>query len=139
MRAIRTSGSIPMSRMVRKILEAQPHAPDQELVFPRGVSNWAHLKAALDSRITEMTGAPIPPWGHHDCRRTCATRMVEDLEIMPFVVEEILNHRSGHKSGIVPTYNLSDYPKEKAAALTKWAEHIETIVTGRPPLRAVAS
>jgi hypothetical protein len=60
-----------------------------------------------------MAGSPLPHWGHHDCRRTAATRMVEDLEIMPFVVEEILNHRSGHKGGIVPTYNLSDYPKEK--------------------------
>jgi integrase len=132
---------LPMSRAVRKLLEERPRERDQELVFPRGkgtFSSWTHAKTLLDQRIAEVTGAPLPRWNHHDFRRTAATRMVEDLKIMPFVVEEVLNHRSGHKSGIVSTYNLSDYPEEKADALNKWAAHVHSIVTGRLPLRAVS-
>jgi integrase len=40
----------------------------------------------------------------HDLRRTVATRMAEDLQIKPHVVEEILNHVS-YKSGVAKRYN----------------------------------
>jgi hypothetical protein len=47
------------------------------------------------------------------------------------VVEAILNHVSGHKSGIVAVYNLASYTAEKSAALTLWADHVAAIVEGR--------
>jgi hypothetical protein len=48
------------------------------------------------------------------------------------VIEKALNHRSGVFRGIVSTYQTHDYAHEIAAALQKWADHIERLVGGRP-------
>jgi len=53
-----------------------------------------------------------------------------DLGIMPHVIEEILNHRSGHKRGVAGTYNRSPYEREVRAALTLWEDHIRALVAG---------
>jgi integrase len=136
---------VPMSGTVRALLEAQKakRAEGQELVFVRGdraFSAWTHGKTTLDARILASTGAALPHWTQHDLRRTGATRMGEDLGVEPHIVEAILNHVSGHKSGVAGIYNLATYMKEKTAALTTWADHIVAIVEGREsnvvPLRA---
>jgi integrase len=136
---------VPMSGTVRALLEAQKEkrAEGQELVFVRGdraFSAWTHGKTTLDARILAATGAALPHWTQHDLRRTGATRMGEDLGVEPHIVEAILNHVSGHKSGVAGIYNLATYMKEKTAALTTWADHIVAIVEGREsnvvPLRA---
>jgi integrase len=125
-----------MSGPVRAILEEQrtKRAEGQEFVFTRNghaFSGWTHARTELDKRILEMTGHPLPHWTPHDLRRTAATRMAEDLQIQPHVVEAILNHVSGHKSGIVAVYNLATYANEKAQALDLWADHVTAIVAGR--------
>jgi hypothetical protein len=33
------------------------------------------MKKALDDRMEELDGAPIPPWGIHDLRRTARSLM----------------------------------------------------------------
>jgi hypothetical protein len=38
----------------------------------------------------------LKPWRLHDLRRTVATRMNE-LGVLPHVVEAVLNHISGHR------------------------------------------
>ena len=43
------------------------------------------------------------PWTVHDLRRTCATGMA-DLGVLPHVIEAVLNHVSGHKSGVAGVY-----------------------------------
>ena len=38
---------------------------------------------------------------------------------MPHVVEAVLNHISGHRSGVAGTYNLASYDGQKRIALEK--------------------
>jgi hypothetical protein len=53
------------------------------------------------------------------------------IGIAPHIIEMILNHQSGFKSGVAGTYNRAAYEPEKSAALERWANYIERIVTGR--------
>jgi hypothetical protein len=102
-------------------------------VFASGVHGyrgWANNKIALDANIASK-GA-ISPWRLHDLRRTVSTRMHDELGIAPHIVEAVLNHVSGHKSGVAGVYNRAVYAKEKAIALARWAEHLVSIVSGEP-------
>jgi integrase len=122
---------VPMSNSVRQLLEARrsKRVDGQEFVFAR--RDLHARKVALDKRIFETTGAALPHWTPHDLRRTCATRMAEDLQIQPHVIEAILNHVSGHKSGVGGIYNLASYTAEKSRALALWADHVMALVEGR--------
>jgi hypothetical protein len=53
-----------------------------------------------------------------------------DIGITPHVIEQILNHQSGHKRGPAGIYNRSSYEREVKAALALWADHIRSIVDG---------
>jgi integrase len=113
---------VPITAPVRSILEAQPRSGDQ--VF--APANWEVRKAELDAAL------PLEPhWVVHDLRRTCATRMA-DLGIQPHVIEAVLNHMRGHRSGVAGVYNRALYATEKAQALARWAEHVTALVEGRP-------
>ena len=54
-----------------------------------------------------------------------------DLGIMPHVIEQILNHQSGHKRGPAGTYNRASYEREVRAALAPWHDHVRTHCRGR--------
>jgi hypothetical protein len=56
---------------------------------------------------------------------------MNEIGITPRVVELILNHVSGHRSGVSGTYNRSLLAAEKATALARWAEHLTAIVEDR--------
>ena len=50
---------------------------------------------------------------------------------MPHVIEQILNHQSGHKRG--PAGHLQSielYEREVRAALALWHDHLRTLVAG---------
>jgi integrase len=89
-----------------------------------GYQGWSGGKELLDER----TGA-IPHWTLHDLRRTMSTRMHDELGVAPHIVEAILNH-VGHREGVAGIYNRALYAKEKASALTRWAEYLMPIVSG---------
>jgi integrase len=73
----------------------------------------------------------MPRWTTlHDLRRSVATGMAE-LGVQPHVVEAVLNHVSGHKSGVAGVYNRASYDKEKRAALDRWADHVLAAVEDR--------
>ena len=65
------------------------------------------------------------------CAGTAATRMA-DLGVLPHVIEQILNHVSGHKSGVAGVYNRALYANEKRQALDLWAAHVEALIAGKP-------
>jgi integrase len=102
-----------------------------------GFKRWAQMKSELDRRL----GDKVAAWRVHDLRRSAATGMA-DLGVLPHVVEALLNHRSGHRSGVAGIYNRARYDRESAAALTRWGEHLIALVEGRSskgkiiPLRA---
>jgi hypothetical protein len=53
-----------------------------------------------------------------------------DLGIMPHIIEQILNHQSGHKCGPAGIYNRSVYQREVRVALAQWEDHIRSLIDG---------
>jgi integrase len=62
----------------------------------------------------------------HDLRRTAATFMSQ-LGFMDEVIDAVLNHT---KQGIIRTYNLNRYDKEKQMALEAWERKLLSIISG---------
>ena len=127
--------TIPMSAAVSGILKAQIRRDGRALVFgvgQGGFNGWSKAKERLDQAIKK----PMERWIVHDLRRTVATHMAEliedgGLEILPHVIEAVLNYTGGHKAGTAGIYNKASYAAQKANALGRWAEHITSIVEGR--------
>jgi integrase len=116
---------IPLSAAALALIEALPRRAGREFVFGSGeggYSGWSRSKEALDESAQLSEG-----WTLHDLRRTAATRMA-DLGVQPHVIEAILNHVSGHKSGVAGIYNRSTYAAEKRAALELWASHLKVAI-----------
>lgn len=115
---------VPLSDLALDVLEGAHRIIGREVVFGEGeggYSGWSRSKAALDK------AAKVKDWKLHDLRRTAATRMA-DLGVQPHIIEAVLNHVSGHKSGVAGIYNRSTYAPEKRAALDLWASHLELII-----------
>jgi hypothetical protein len=49
------------------------------------------------------------------------------LGILPHIIEAILNHVSGHKSGVAGIYNRARYEGEMRAALQQWSDYIDRL------------
>jgi integrase len=117
---------LPIMPMMRTIIEAVPRIASRDQMFGTrrsGFTNWQRGKAALDRR------SGVENWCVHDVRRSVATRMA-DLGIGPHIVEEILNHRSGHRSGPAGIYNRSRYTSEVKSALGVWESHLRGLIDG---------
>jgi integrase len=122
--------TIPMSEAVRSIVRAIPKTEGRDFVFGYGTggfSGWSRCKERLDATINARRKKPMDPWTIHDLRRTAATMMADDLGVLPFVVEAVLNHASG-RSGVAGVYNLAKYEKVMQSALTAWAKCVAEIV-----------
>jgi integrase len=129
---------VPLSAAAAAVLENQPERANsdgelRDFVFgigQRGFSGWSRCKERLDERITRDLGEPLEHWTAHDARRTMSTLMNDRLGVLPHVVEAILNHISGAKSGVAGVYNKALYLRERAEALNLWADHLAWIVEG---------
>jgi integrase len=96
------------------------------MVFER--VGWDLRKKKLDRVIlANRGGKPIPHWTLHDLRRTCATGLAE-LGVLPHVIECVLNHLSGFRSGVAAIYNRNRYLPEMREALEVWGDKVNTIV-----------
>jgi integrase len=128
---------VPMSNPVVAILKKRKRIAGRDLFFGignGGYSGWSKAKEKLDQRILDARCAkygkkaqPMPGWVLHDLRRTGDTMMNDVLGIEPHVVEAILNHVSGAKSGkdgVAGIYNTAEYIAKKKDALDKWAAFI---------------
>ena len=118
---------VPLPPMTRDIVRGiDPHG---DLIFTTNgktpVSGFSKFKKRIDAKLK------IAPWVIHDLRRTAATHMAE-IGIAPHIVEACLNHISGAKAGVAGTYNRAQYLQEKKAALDRWANHIVSLIEGRP-------
>jgi integrase len=93
----------------------------REYVFGQGIgfSGWAKARDRING---------LDDFRLHDIRRSVATGMAE-IGVLPHIIEAILNHVSGHKASVAGIYNKARYLEEMRSALTKWAQHIEQIVT----------
>jgi integrase len=120
---------LPLPALAQSILETVPRVMNRDCLFGQrsggGFTLWAHAKAALDAGL----GDQVRKWTLHDIRRSFATRLC-DLGTPPHIVEQILNHQSGHRAGIVGVYNKSSYAPQVKAALALWTDHIRSITEG---------
>jgi integrase len=118
---------LPLPKAALALIEAQPRRNDRDFVFgidARGFVAWSRSKIALDARL----GNAVAPFVIHDIRRTAATGMADKLGVLPHIIEAILNHASGHRSGVAGIYNRARYSEEMRAALGRWADHVARIV-----------
>jgi integrase len=112
---------LPLSSQALAIINRLPQRNSSDFLFGnKGFQRWAKAKTALDQRVG------IAPWTLHDLRRTCATQMAE-LGVLPHVVEQVLNHVSGHKAGVAGVYNRSKMSDAVRDALQKWADWLDRI------------
>jgi integrase len=122
--------ALPLPAAAWDIIDTVPQMAHRDQLFgvhaEEGFTGWGDGKLALDDRLTGKLGEP---WTVHDIRRTVATRL-GDLGVQPHIIETVLNHRGGHKSGVAGTYNRSSYDREVRAALVLWADHVRTLATG---------
>jgi integrase len=70
----------------------------------------------------------------HDLRRTAASLMT-GMGISRLVVGKILNHA---EPGVTAVYDRHAYDSEKQAALKRWADRLEEIITGKPAAKVVS-
>jgi hypothetical protein len=108
------------------------------------------IEGELDGRINAARAdrgeKPITSWTLHDLRRSTVTHLVKprqrpgkkpgQVEVYsfaePHVVEMLINHLSGHKSGVSGIYNLSTYFAAQRQAMALWGAHLAGLVSGRP-------
>ena len=127
---------VPLSAPAVEILKAIPQRDDRDYVFGGGAggfSGFSRAKDSLDARIAELLpkGKEMEHWTLHDLRRTAATRMGDQMGVVPHVTEAVLNHVSSvqsGKAGVAGVYNKAVYGKEKRAALNLWAGHLMTLL-----------
>jgi integrase len=130
---------VPLSKQALQILGEQPRRLGggkipRDLMFGRGngpFSGWSRSKARLDDALSVGSGqekALISNWRIHDLRRTMVTMMAERLDVLPHVIESVVNHVSGHKAGVAGIYNRATYAKEERLALHIWADYLDDIV-----------
>jgi len=119
---------LPLVPAAIDIIGSVPRVVGREFLFglgARGFANWGEGKKALDER------SGVRGWTVHDLRRSVATKMCEDCKVLPHLVEQILNHQSGHKAGVAGTYNLAVYAAQVREALLMWEAHVLGLVEGK--------
>jgi len=111
---------VPISSQVRAILERQPRTG--EWVWGYEFRSWDRAKINLDRRLDG-----VAPWTIHDLRRSCATHLADQLNVLPHIIEAVLNHYSGHRAGVSGIYNRARYQGEMCSALQRWGDHIDRL------------
>ena len=114
---------MPLPTQAMALLPPRVKGVEGWVFGPLGYVTWTRFKPRLDATLG------LPHWTVHDLRRTVVTGMAE-IGIAPHIIEAIVNHVSGHKGGVAGVYNRAKYSQEKRAALQRWADHVERIVTG---------
>jgi integrase len=113
--------TVPLSTQAVAILARQPRRNSSDFIFAeRGFNDWDRCKQELDRR------AGIADWRLHDLRRSAATYMGE-LGVQPHHIEAVLNHYSGHRSGVAGIYQRAKYSDEMRSALQRYADWIDQI------------
>jgi integrase len=113
---------IPLSEPALALLPAT--GAHQRFVFGEfaGYADWSRDKARLDKRVE------LPPWTLHDIRRTFVTNVNELGFAEPHIVEAMVNHISGTKSGVAGRYNHAQYLEQRREALDKWGRYLTGLV-----------
>jgi integrase len=139
--------NIPVPPLARTILAAAPRVSERYVFSTDGIrpiAGFSKFKKRLDSLMLEEARkergveAKVMPFVLHDLRRSMASGCAA-IGIQPHIIEAALNHVSGAaKAGVAGVYNVEAYETERAAALNRWAAHIEGIVSGSETAKVVS-
>ena len=120
-----------MPKQAREVISKVVRIGTKGLIFTTDgdnpVSGFSKAKLRLDTKMSEIIGAPIDHFVIHDLRRTAATNLAA-LGFPIHITEAVLNHKSGTISGMVAIYNRHDFAHEKRNALQVWADSVDAIV-----------
>lgn len=97
----------------------------------KAVSGFGNSKPQADAYMRDELGREPEHWTWHDLRRTAVTGMAE-IDILPHIIEAVVNHISGSKAGIAGVYNKAVYPEQRKAAMAAWGRHVENLVRPDP-------
>jgi integrase len=116
--------AVPLSDAAVKVIRSLPRFLASDFLFTTTgqapISGFGRAKDRLDAAVGTAD------WRTHDLRRTVATGMAR-IGVAPYVVEKVLNHKSGIISGVAAVYNRYGYETEKRSALDKWAKHVTNL------------
>jgi integrase len=150
--------TIPLSAQAWTIINSLPRIKDGDTAGDyvmsttgsSGIAGFSKAKRQLD-KLTQLS----KPWTYHDIRRSVVTHLAEgwpvsrpnvpghaqneqtkddqeNFSVAPHVIEAVVNHISGHKTGVAGIYNRATYAVEKKAALEKWADRLDEIIKDAP-------
>jgi integrase len=136
---IRTKNHLPhMIPLVQQALALLPEKRNTTTKlfgrFDKGYTGWSKSKKELDVAIlaarrkADRKAPPMPAWVLHDTRRTLSTQLREQGFADTHLVEVILNHVNGTRSGSAGDYDKSERFAERRKALQAWADHIDRLV-----------
>ena len=120
------SHTLPLGPMAVGIIKSVPRMASRDALFGQRAGEftaWGKNKRDLDQR------SGVSNWTVHDFRRSAASHMA-DNGTPPHIIEEILNHRGGHRGGIGAVYIRSNYRAEVHAALLAWEDRVRALVEG---------
>jgi integrase len=121
------AGSLALPAQALAIIEAQPRLGKNPYVFAGrgdGCYNISQSKGPFDAKLPKM-----PRWTLHDLRRTSRS-LLSRCGVRPDIAERVLGHKQVG-GAIAAIYDRHGYDAEKAAALTKLAALIESVVNPR--------
>lgn len=107
--------------------------PMDENALARAVRNNCpnNIEAPSEEQVKNKLGVDF--FRPHDLRRTCATNLAA-LGFTDEIIDAVLNHV---KKGVIRTYNLHRYDREKQLALEAWEQKLKGIVTGKSDMSNV--
>jgi integrase len=118
--------TLPLTPTMVRIIKDVPRMAGRDQLFGQrshGFTRWHKSKAELDAR------SGVQGWVTHDTRRTVATKLA-DMGTQPHIIECILGHQGGFRSGVASVYNKSPYTNEVRNTLLIWDDHVRTLVAG---------
>jgi intergrase/recombinase len=130
--------AIPLTPALRNVIDSRREnekpKKDARYVFwgrkngKKPFQGWSSQKEKLDAAIQKIRlkrrAEPMPPWRHHDLRRTARTLMSR-AGIQSDIAERILGHSI---PGIRKVYDIYDYFREKRDALVLYQEFLDRII-----------
>jgi integrase len=117
--------TLPYDGSVAKILEQIPRLNTTQLLFPSekgtAFSGWSKSKVAFD-KISGVTGYTL-----HDLRRTFRT-MHGKIGTLREIAERLVNHITGAGTDVELVYDQYKYLPQMRSAMTRWDEHLSTLL-----------
>ena len=120
--------AVPIGPATQALLAQFPRIDESPYVFPAART---HVKGKSTTVMTGYSAAKrafdkecgVTGWTLHDLRRTFSTYLA-DLDVLPHIVERLLNHVSGEISEVAAIYNRSRYARPMREAIEKWEGYL---------------